>query len=122
MVNIREPKDDRRRLTDSLVDKNDWLELREDIRAGFKGVHERQDRTNGRLLDVEKVQTGHVENIKEIQRILFRRRSARREGDPPPPADEKTSISQRDVKIVLGTAGTVWAGFKGLAWLIPFLK
>ncbi len=122
MVNSRAPHDDRRRLTDSLVDKQDFREFRDEMREGFKGVHERQDKTNGRLLEVEKIQFGHTAEIKGINGDLHRRHEARRSTDPPPEDGPKSPITRRDVTLVIGTAGTVIGVFKGLAWLIPLIK
>lgn len=129
MVNFH--KDDRRRLTDSLCDKDDLRDLRDqlmiELRNGFTGVHARQDITNGRLNGVEKTQSAHDAKIEGLQREVYRRQEIRRNGDPlpsdvetaPPAVSGGRIVSQRDVAIVLSTVGAGLAFIKGLSWLAP---
>lgn len=72
------------------------------MRTGFSGVYARQDKTNGRLLDAEKLIERHDERIRTIFRRIRGTSSAAHEDD----GDDRR-ITQRDVLIVIGTAAIV---------------
>ena len=115
--------------------------LRE-MAAGFKGVHARQDKTNGRIDGLQERAARHEERFVAIERehgeqcerveVLEREREAffqhRRASDPLPPvaivstSKEETGdnrrITQRDVRVLVLGAGGALALFKLLPWLI----
>lgn len=113
-------KQDLQTLSDGF--KNDLRDLRdvltEQIRDGFKGVHERQDVTNGRVGKGE-VELGRQDTrLTNMERELFRRRRgdrARGDGEDAhrqPTAAEDKALTRRDLYTVvatLGAAGAFWA-------------
>lgn len=118
-------RDDRRRATDTLVDKEDLRELKQEIREGFAGVHARQDKTNGRLGEVEVVQAFHKATMEGMQRDIqtqHRRHESRRTVDPPPEDGPKSPVTQREVRLVLSTLGASVGLLKLLPWLFSLVK
>lgn len=102
--------------------KDDVRDMREvvleEMRLGFQGVYQRQDKTNGRLLAVEERSTETKTKVKGLEHEVFERPHRATAS----PRDRRHGITQRDLAIVMGTIGAMWAGLKALAWLIPFLK
>lgn len=92
----------------------------EQMRTGFKGVYDRQDKTNGRLLVAEKQGTEHEMKLRNLEREVFNRRHAQRRGSEV--SSSRLAITQRDVMIVLGSIGGLWAVLKAVAWLAPILS
>lgn len=84
--------------------------LLDEMRTGFSGVYARQDKTNGRLLDAEKLVERHDERI----RSLFKRLRLRRVTDE----GEERRITQRDVLIVVATVTITVAILKFLPTLV----
>lgn len=77
--------------------------LLDEMRTGFSGVYARQDKTNGRLLDAEKLIERHDERI----RTIFRRIRGTNGGASHDDDGDDRRITQRDVIIVIGTAAIV---------------
>jgi hypothetical protein len=102
------------------VDRNDLQLLRDSIidemRAGFRGVHQRQDVTNGRLLKAEAEVTRHSERIKTLFRISDRRRTEA--GG----VEENRRLTQRDVRIFSAGGGAVLAAFYFIKAVLPLLR
>lgn len=115
---------------DGAVDKSDLWNLRdtilEEMRAGFKGVHERQDVTNGRVNAGEVQGAAHGVQIKNLEAEVFHRRKTDhyRHLHPvskAPSTGDDRSISQRDVRMVAIGAGGLTA-IVGFFWkFLPFL-
>lgn len=105
-------KEDLRDLRDTIVDQ---------MRDGFSGVYERQDKTNGRLLKAEERGTEHDVKVKNLEREVFHRH--RRRADPMSTAAAATTgVTQRDVRIAAVSLGSAFAILKALAWFAPVLK
>jgi hypothetical protein len=115
------------------VGKDDLKEVRDEIieemRDGFRGVFQRQDTTNGRVREGEiraathDIRIKHLEQGFEKQRDPFDRRH--HDSGVIPEVKAEPKISERDVKLVLGTlgsAGTVLVFFKQiLPWIVKAL-
>lgn len=86
-------KDDLRDLRDTLT---------EQIREGFRGVHARQDTTNGRIQKVELIAAEHGVRLKNVEREVFPSSGRRDEPDERP----KGFVTERDVRVALATLGS----------------
>lgn len=106
MLNVT--KDDVRDMRDSIV---------EEMRRGFDGVYERQDKTNGRVMALEGVTTRHDEQIKNFSA----RRWRPRKDDDGDDTAENRSITRRDVYMVTLGGGGLLALLKLVAALGPAL-
>lgn len=112
------------------VTRDDLAESRElilgEMRRGFQGVHDRQDRTNGRVQTLEIEQGRQDERIKNIGKEVFGRRAGDRRQEPPPAAADASSesrpITRRDVWISVVSIGGAVAFVKFLAWVGPALQ
>lgn len=108
-------RDDLRDLRDTIVDE---------MRAGFRGVHERQDVTNGRISKAE-ADLGRLDvRAKNLEREVFDRH---RPDAPTPlpvepsPAARDRRITERDVRMLLAGASAVVAIVTLLWKVLPFL-
>lgn len=76
------------------------LDLREQIRDGFQGVHARQDVTNGRVGKAEVALGEHGVRLTNVEREVFRRRrSDSAEGGNPVLSFDRHSVSVRDLRM-----------------------
>lgn len=103
------------------VTKDDLWDLRdtltEQIREGFRGVHARQDTTNGRIQKAEVALAEYGVKVKNLEREVFPPSGGRRKVDPV--ARPKGYVSERDVRVVLATLGTT-GGVIAFFWkLLP---
>jgi hypothetical protein len=104
-------------------------ELRDAMRDGFRGVHERQDRTNGRVGKTEMELAVMVErvltlgnNIKTLFGMMNRRQSPRFEGDPGEEGMETAYPKQQrypNKVVVPGVAAASIAAFEALQRIVP---
>jgi hypothetical protein len=112
-------REDLRDLRDTLADA---------MRDGFKGVHDRQDKTNGRVLKTEHdvirmdvTLQAALERIKTIFKMLDRR--LRREGDPQDEEGEYIDAPRRkqySTKVLVGSVvGATLAISEALQRIIP---
>ncbi len=110
------------------VTREDLAESRDlildEMRRGFDGVYERQDKTNGRVLTLEVEQGRQDERIKNIGKEVFnnRRASDRRHAPTAAGDSEARPITRRDVTIAILAVSGVVAFMKLLAWLGPALQ
>jgi hypothetical protein len=87
--------------------------LTEELKEGFAGVYQRQDKTNGRVNAAERDLTEHTVRLKNVERELFDR--PRRSGPTPASQDgesaatgERRGITEREVKVfVAGVTAAV---------------
>jgi hypothetical protein len=109
----------------AVVDKNDLRDVRdtilEEMRAGFAGVHERQDVTNGRVNAGEIQGATHAAKISNLEAEVFRRRSGDRGAHPPAPDGEQAGITRRDVAMFSAGAAALSAAVVFLWKVLPFL-
>lgn len=109
--------------------KEDLRDLKNDIvtemRSGFKGVHDRQDSTNGRIGKAE-VALGELRvRTVNLEREVF----PRHRGEPltpapmvsEPPQSRDRRVTERDVRMVLAGAGGAAALLVFLWKVLPFL-
>jgi hypothetical protein len=96
------------------------------LEQGFKGVHDRQNITNGRVNDAHEKLADHNRALKNLNAEVFGR--PRREGAPAPApvkADD-SGVTQRDVRMFVAGIGslTLVAGFfwKFLPFLLKALR
>jgi hypothetical protein len=102
--------------------KEDLKDLRLEMREGFKGVHDRQDKTNGRVNSAHELLREQGAKIRNLEQEVFdRRRHDRDDPDVPEPVEDAKRITQRDVRMVIaGATGVV--GFTALVWkVLPVL-
>lgn len=112
------------------VTKDDLRDFRDEVREGIKGMHARQDKTNGRIGALE-VQNGRFdERLEAVERDNEAFHLHRRATDPPPapkPTKDGESgddrrLTQRDVSVfVLGAGGAIGL-FKLLPWLVSLAQ
>lgn len=100
------------------VDKDDLRDVRdtilEEMRAGFAGVHQRQDVTNGRVNAGEVQGATHEAKIRNLEAAVFRRSEAK-------PDDEQRGITRRDVAMLSAGACGLGAVVTTLWKLLPLL-
>ena len=111
------------------IEKDDLRDLRdtilEEMRAGFSGVHQRQDITNGRVGKAEVALAEHSVRLTNMEREVFPRRRP-----PSSPTSETTAerlpITRREVYLVLaavaGTLSTIGVAYKALPVLALLIK
>jgi hypothetical protein len=101
-------------------------EILDTLREGFRGVHARQDVTNGRVRAGEILTAEHSIRLKNIEREIFEKR------DPFDRRRDESGVHtvvrqiedrpwERDVKIVLGTLGSVGGVVLFFKQLLPWL-
>lgn len=104
-----------------IVDKEDLRDVRDTIlnemRAGFLGVHQRQDLTNGRVNAGEIQGATHEAKIRNLEATVFARRSS----DAPPVEPEQRGITRRDVQMVAAGASGLGVVILTLWKLLPVL-
>lgn len=93
-----------------------------EMHQGFAGVHARQDITNGRVGKMEVEQGRQDERVRNIDRVVFGRRSVDLVVTSPDVDAQRTAITRRDVTIFVSTVIAAVAVLKFLAWLLPALK
>jgi hypothetical protein len=108
---------------DTPVTKSDLWDLRDSLgrtlKEGFAGVYARQDATNGRVRQGEIQDANHSVRLQNIERELFSNEGGRRKGDPS--ERTTTSVTERDVKLVIGTLATAGT-LIGFFWkVLPLL-
>lgn len=103
--------------------RTEILDLRQEMRDGFvevkqglKGVHARQDTTNGRIGKNELSIGVASSKIKNLEREVFHRR---RDDFTRLPA---RFVTRRDIKVVLGTLTFTFSVFALIWKLIPILR
>ncbi len=128
-VDIDEVRDMRNQLNAAMVDMRDQI-LRV-VDTGFRGVHHRQDITNGRINGLEEEKGRHDERITalEAEREVFHQH--RRADDPPPPAvpqapsivdAEEKPVRRWDVLVVCGSLAGAYGILRFLQWLGPLFQ
>ncbi|HEX7048582.1 MAG TPA: hypothetical protein VF188_00085 [Longimicrobiales bacterium] len=104
------------------VDKDDLRDTRdtilEEMRAGFAGIHQRQDVTNGRVNAGEIQGAMHGTKIRHLEAEIFNRRAGDRRVSSDP---EQRGITRRDVQMVLAGASGLGAAVMFLWKVLPFL-
>jgi hypothetical protein len=114
------------------VGKDDLKEVRDEIieemRDGFRGVFQRQDTTNGRVREGEIRAATHDIRIKHLEQGFEKQRDPfdrRHDSGIIAAVKSEPKISERDVKLVVGTLGSVGSVvifFKQvLPWIIKVL-
>lgn len=106
-----------------VVDKEDLRDLRDTLTAlineGFKGVHARQDVTNGRIQKAE-VEAGRQDiRLKNLERDVFHRRQTDRRptAAEDKPDEESRALTRRELRIVLATLSAA-AGIVTFVWKV----
>lgn len=102
------------------VTKDDLWDLRdtltEQIREGFKGVHARQDTTNGRIQKAEVALAEYGVKLKNLEREVFPT-GGRRKVDPI--ERPKGYVSERDVRVAVVTLTSAGAVITFIWKLLP---
>lgn len=104
--------------TTAPITKGDLWDVRDSLSTsmydGFKGVHERQDKTNGRVNAAHEALAGHGAKIRNLEQEIFNRsRRAKPDGDN----EGTASFTMRDVKMI-GFGGSAVIGFVLFLWKI----
>lgn len=92
--------------------RRDLEPLRDEMRRGFAGVHQRQDLTNGRIRTAEEQIARHDERLKNVSKEVFTRRSTDRRSEA---SGDRTPITRREVTICVATTGVVFVILRLLA-------
>lgn len=117
-----------RNVQTDLVDRLE--EITAEMRRGFDGVYQRQDKTNGRLMAAEGSLANHREllastnaKVKNLEREVFdeRRSGLERRETPAEPEGQGRKITQRDVLVFIAGAGLIWTLLKAIRELAPLL-
>lgn len=107
------------------VAKEDLWHLQETLtdllESGFKGVYARQDKTNGRVLECERVGTEATTKIKNLERQVFRQNIPRSPSSPTVPEEKDRRITERDVRMFVAGAGGLTAIVAFFWKVLPFM-
>jgi hypothetical protein len=119
-------RDDLNDLRDHLTGlfREDIRGLSDTVREGFRGVHSRQDTTNGRLNTHEGQIAALATKVLHVEGEVFTRRATDRAPLPliPPATDsEQKWVSNRDVRIVVATLIAVSATITFVQKVWPLL-
>lgn len=100
--------------------------LRE-MHQGFKGVHHRQDQTNGRIQKLEDDRGRHDERIEDLEEESESFHQHRRATDPKPDDEgdgegDNRRLTQRDARLFVFGAGAAVGLFKLLPWLVSLAQ
>lgn len=114
---------------ETTVTKQDLNELREFIKEGFKGVHDRQDITNGRVQKGEIEQARVDEALRNLGREVFSRRRDDDQGDiarakaaaAVVAVAEDKAVTRRDLYTVGATLCGVGAFWAFMEKILPLL-
>ena len=102
-------------------------EILQQMREGFKGVHARQDKTNGRIDDLQEKSGEHEARLMTVERETDAFHLHRRATDPPPitPAkvdSEDKPVRRWDVYLALGVGAAVVGAWKFIQWVATGMK
>lgn len=99
------------------ITKTDLWDVRDMIggtmAAGFKGVHERQDKTNGRVNSAHEELSAHAAEIENLKRKVFAPARRLKKDDEP----DRATFTMRDVKMI-GFGGGAVIGFVTFLWKV----
>jgi hypothetical protein len=108
---------------DTPVTKADLWDLRDSLgrtlKEGFTGVYSRQDATNGRVRQGEILSAEHSIRLKNLEREMFPE-GGRRKTDPDA-RPSLTTVTERDVKLVIATLVSAFAVLGFFTKLLPFI-
>lgn len=100
-----------RGVTEQVATKSDMNRIRDELvdmlRDGFKGIHSRQDITNGRVNKNENGLADHNARLKNMEREIFHRRRSDRGDDDE--TRENRPLTRREFRIVYVTLGSAGA-------------
>ena len=111
---------------DNEIGSREFEMLQDSIRDGFKGVHDRLDRVNGRLdkhdMSINTLTpdvAGHTAQLRNLNREVFDR--PRRASSVPDEKDDLRPIAVRDLRTVVIGATTVLAAIAALIKYGPWI-